>query len=1152
MVLTIGSWPSKNIFSCLAWCIVTSIILYSCPAYAQTPFPSVFDLNTLDGSNGFVIRGQNQFGKFTRGVGDVNGDGIDDFAIRRTAVEKGEIIFGRTGGYPSLADLQSLGQQNGKAGPQSGGDPTTAGPITADVTVEDTSGGSTDTGSQIRTVSDVNADGARDLVVTQPFAAGGGRAAVIYGSSPATAQSIFPTSVDLNNLTDTEGFFLTDFGASGDIVVASDDASNFLFIGVRAALSDVPVYFLDQSTFSPGSPPPAGVTDASTWGVPGSPGGKITGGNSTALFGHSIDVGPAATSFTGNGNSVLAIGAPADTRFTSTDPGHVYVVFDPGTALTAGSTFDVASLDGTNGFVIEGDANEDELGFDVEFVRDVNGDGIDDLIFGIPGANSDAGLGCVIYGGTGAFPALFHPADLDGTNGTCIGGFSAGDRAGETVFGIADLDSDGFNEVGLGAPNAAPGGLANAGAAYVLDLDNLPAQPAINVSIVISPNGFVSPGLAAGDEFGTDCTSPGDVNGDGAADLSCGAPFVGGPVNSAQGTVYVVCGEAPTVAHTLVAKDDVFTTDEDTSITGSVFADNGNGPDTDSLSHPLEVALANYGSAQGVGTPITIILTDTNNNQPPARFTSLNAGTVQIDTDGGFSFTPSNELDQLGPGDTPVLIDLDYTAIDNNGLQDSASTQIRISGVNDLPTGLPVVRDNFSSNLTGKPIGLGAILTADTSAVVDIEGIDTPTVVINWFSSLAGLIGQGTMLDTGALSPAVRQAMLGGTIFIRYNYTDLGGTPESVDSLPTGFVRNPKLTVNVVGLGTGTVVSSPPGISCPTVCMAEFDFDASVTLTPTAGNGSTVNFPETTFIMDHDIFTAFRFEIINPTPTTVFSAALPSARSGQTAGSPDAPEKGGTAGNGASRPMVAGDPITVFYTAINAGADPAQSCSITIDAGAPVTLSFQPTDATNAPVGTADQPFDMNAGEAKTFILSFTPTAVSTGIEVFPNVVCDNASVSPISGVNGVFLTISDTPVPDVLSIGATVSNDGIIRIATAGGAGFMSASALNIGVGDDGTPADPANPTANAAIMTLSADTGGVTLPLVMGVCALDINGACISPPAASVDLSVANQAATMAVFVTATGTIALDAAINRVFLRLTDSAGITRSVTSAAITAP
>jgi hypothetical protein len=49
---------------------------------------------------------------------------------------------------------------------------------------------------------------------------------------------------------------------------------------------------------------------------------------------------------------------------------------------TFGSVFELSSLNGTNGFQINGEAASDYSGRSVSAAGDVNGDGFDDLIIG--------------------------------------------------------------------------------------------------------------------------------------------------------------------------------------------------------------------------------------------------------------------------------------------------------------------------------------------------------------------------------------------------------------------------------------------------------------------------------------------------------------------------------------------------------------------------------------------------------------------------------------------------------------------------------------------------------------------------------------------------------------------------------------------------
>ena len=61
----------------------------------------------------------------------------------------------------------------------------------------------------------------------------------------------------------------------------------------------------------------------------------------------------------------------------------------------------LSSLNGRNGFVLNGETANDYSGFSVASAGDVNGDGIADLVIGAFGANSGAGKSYVIFGRAG-------------------------------------------------------------------------------------------------------------------------------------------------------------------------------------------------------------------------------------------------------------------------------------------------------------------------------------------------------------------------------------------------------------------------------------------------------------------------------------------------------------------------------------------------------------------------------------------------------------------------------------------------------------------------------------------------------------------------------------------------------------------------------
>ena len=106
-------------------------------------------------------------------------------------------------------------------------------------------------------------------------------------------------------------------------------------------------------------------------------------------------------------------------RYDAPNVGAAYVVFDRSEGLP--TELDVNALDGTNGFKVQGVAEDDSAGRSVAGAGDVNGDGIDDIIIGADSAdvneNAGAGKAYVIYGqDTPSAPALAL-SSLDGTEG---------------------------------------------------------------------------------------------------------------------------------------------------------------------------------------------------------------------------------------------------------------------------------------------------------------------------------------------------------------------------------------------------------------------------------------------------------------------------------------------------------------------------------------------------------------------------------------------------------------------------------------------------------------------------------------------------------------------------------------------------------------
>ncbi|CAN0271923.1 unnamed protein product, partial [Hapterophycus canaliculatus] len=152
-----------------------------------------------------------------------------------------------------------------------------------------------------------------------------------------------------------------------------------------------------------------------------------------------------------DGYGDIAIGhALADPAISGgNSAGATYVIFGGGAIP---SPIDVLTdLDGSNGFVLEGESEGDRSGTSLSNAGDINQDGYDDLVVGAPGVGNDAGAACVVFGGA-AFSENSYTLGTIGAGGSYLliapsddglGGFS--------VAGAGDMNQDGFPDLVVGA-----------------------------------------------------------------------------------------------------------------------------------------------------------------------------------------------------------------------------------------------------------------------------------------------------------------------------------------------------------------------------------------------------------------------------------------------------------------------------------------------------------------------------------------------------------------------------------------------------------------------------------------------------------------------------------------------------------------------------
>ena len=286
--------------------------------------------------------------------------------------------------------------------------------------------------------------------------------------------------------------------------------------------------------------------------LPASQGFRING---EAGFLNSGITVSAAGDINGDGIDDMIVGAPFHTA--NGDVGAAYVVFGSDSASSALATgvVNLSSLDGTNGFQINGAAAGGQFGRNVAAAGDVNGDGFDDVIVGAPNLNgngSTSGAAYVIFGkdaGASPFSAEMNVSSLNGSNGFRILGQNVTDRLGINVSAAGDVNGDDIDDflVSTGFANRNDedlGTIPDTGKTYVVFGKQGGFTADLDLSSLNGTNGFQITGAATLDYSGASARSAGDVNGDGFDDVIIGAYGADEDGTTEVGAAYVVFGKA--------------------------------------------------------------------------------------------------------------------------------------------------------------------------------------------------------------------------------------------------------------------------------------------------------------------------------------------------------------------------------------------------------------------------------------------------------------------------------------------------------------------------------------------------------------------------------------------------------------------------------
>lgn len=403
---------------------------------------------------------------------------------------------------------------------------------------------------------DFNGDGIQDVVVGIPYQIGevtdnpafmfpGGGAYIVFGTKngfnssgslpvAATENGFIFTNLQFHpnqHYADQAGFDVV----SGDI---NNDGYDDIIIGAPLANIEETGGTLDRGEIYIiyGAPNISNLLPVS---FNGNNGFKLEGAGVSDIAGKSLAVGDV----NGDGmDDVIIMGRQSNNDITK-----VHVLYGSNTGFT--HPFDLSSLDGSNGFKINTtlpgswyDSGDISSG-------DINADGIDDVLIGVPEANpngvKEAGTVQVLFGNNTGFAAAIDTDTLDSAEGFQIHGVDTLHHFGRSLA-TGDINNDGIDDMLISAEIAAKsGGPPASSKAYVIFGNNSGFSGGVDLTALDGSDGFV---INIDDKYWHNTISKrnnlatGDLNRDGIPDLIYG--MIECRVCGETGTTYVLFGRS--------------------------------------------------------------------------------------------------------------------------------------------------------------------------------------------------------------------------------------------------------------------------------------------------------------------------------------------------------------------------------------------------------------------------------------------------------------------------------------------------------------------------------------------------------------------------------------------------------------------------------